>query len=125
MRVAGADGFIPETELVHHSRTKVFNQHVRLGDEVADFLQIGMILEVCGIALLVAVDRVEERAVTLDAEVGDIQLPADVAGAGTLDLDHARAKVREAHGGCGACQKLGEIENDEIFERFHLEKWKR
>jgi hypothetical protein len=42
---------------------------------------------------------VEERAVPFNAKVGYIELAADVAGSGALDLDDARTEVSQAHGG--------------------------
>jgi hypothetical protein len=79
---------------------------------VADFLKIHRVLEVGGIALLVAVDRVKQRAVTLDAQIRNIELAADIAGAGALDLDGACAEVCQAHGGGGTGEELGKVEDD-------------
>ena len=114
-----ADRLPVEADLLHHPGAEVLDQGVGLGDEAFHFLQVRRILEVGAVAVLVAVDGVEEGAVALDPDIGDIELAADVAGAGPFNLDHAGTQIRQPHRRRGAGQELAEVENGEAFEWFH------
>lgn len=81
--------------------------------------EIRRILEIGGITLLVAIDRVKKRAVAVERKIGDVEVTTDVAAARPLDLDDARTEVCEPGRGLGAGKKLGKVEDQQSFKRFH------
>jgi hypothetical protein len=52
-------------------------------------------------------------------------LAADVARAGTFDLDHACAEVGEARSGERTGEELREVEDEKAFEGFHAKTFVR
>jgi hypothetical protein len=53
------------------------------------------VLEIGGIAPLIAVDGVKQRTVPIELQVRDIELTTEIPLPGTLDLDNLRAEVRK------------------------------
>ena len=92
-RVDVADGGVVQAQARHDARTKVLHDDIGSGNQRLDARQIGGVFQVGGKALLVAVDGMEERAFAVQFQLGDIQLAAEVAAVGTLDLDDARAQI--------------------------------
>jgi hypothetical protein len=71
------------------------------------------VLEIGGEAFLVPIDRMEEGALAFDPEIRDVELAADVTTLRAFNLDHAGSEIGESHGGCRACKKLTEVEDNE------------
>ena len=92
-RVDRAHRIPAKADPVHDPRPEIMDENVRARDEPLHAIEVGRRFEVGGDAFLAAVDRVEERAVLVEMEVGERQPPARIAAVGTLDLDDPRAKV--------------------------------
>jgi hypothetical protein len=60
---------------------------------------------------------VKQRAVAVERQVADIQLPPQLTRTRALDFDDLRAKVGQSQGARGAGEKLAEIEYDQAVER--------
>ena len=109
-----ADGGLVEAEPLDHAGAEVLHEHVGAGGEPPDDVGALRSLEVDGERALVAVE-VEERggeavaAVAVGARV--------VARARLLDLDDVGALVGQDHGGPGARQHRGEVDDADAGER--------
>ena len=75
------------------------DEDIRAGDQLEDAGEILVILEIGGIAELASVDGVEQRAVLIEGEIRQMELPAGVAALRPLDLDDARAEIAKAQYG--------------------------
>ena len=97
--IDGADGFVIEAQPRHDARAEVLHDDIGLFDELLGALEIGWVFQIGGIAFLVAVDGMEERAFAVQFELGDIELAAEVATVGPFDLDDARAEIGQPQRG--------------------------
>ena len=107
-----------EPHAVEDAGTKILDQHVAdLDEALENFLALG-VFAVDGDRALVVVQHGEIQAVHL----GDVlQLPArDVADAGSFHLDYVRAEPGEKLRAGRARLHVGEIEDADAVECFHL-----
>ena len=118
-RIDRAGGLPVQPELLHHAGAEVVCHDVGAGDERADLLKVGGVLEIGGVGPLVAVDGVKDEAVAVDEHVLDGNAAAGFALAGALDFDDARTQVRKAQSGKRRGKELGEFKNEQAVERFH------
>jgi len=98
---------------------EVLNHDVGADEQLADADEVFGSLEICRIRLLVAIDGVKERGVAVEREIGDIELAAEIARTGALDLDDASAKVGHTQAGGGAGEELREVDNEQTGEGLH------
>ena len=117
-RVELLDTLPGEAHAVHGAGCKILHQHVAGLHQALEDLEALLVLAVDGDRTLVVVQHREIEAVRVRHV---LQLAArDVAHARTLDLDHVGAEPGEKLGAGGARLHVGEIENANVFECFHL-----
>ena len=104
-----------DPEPLGHSRTEVVHDDVRGLGEAEERPVAPVVLEVERDASLVAVQRVEVRALAADAATG--HAPREVWPLGRLDLDDVRAEVAQEQRAVGAGQHVREVEHPEAGER--------
>ena len=92
-----------QPESCSRARRKVLDQHVRFLEQLLQHLLRLRMLDVKAQAFLGAVGPHEVRGHAVDPLVVSAR---EVAGAGPLDLDHARAKVGELAGAEGSSDRM-------------------
>ena len=97
-----------KAQAIHHTRAIAFNQDVRVLGQPEKKVAAELGLEVQRNASLVAVQRVEQNALSLDKWR---RPPHVVAAVGFLDLDHVGAHVGEEHRAEGTRQQPGEVKD--------------
>ena len=68
-------------------------------------------------ALLVAIDRVEQRRVIIEVGIAQIHAAAQITAIGSFNLDDTRAEVGEVKRGGGAREKLRHVEHYQPLKR--------
>ena len=106
-----------QADALHHPGAEVLDHHVGARDQLPHLVQIPRTLQVRGVRPLVAVDGVEQRAVAVDLEVRDVELPAQLPLDRALDLDHGGPQVGQPQRCARPGQELAEIEDQQAFER--------
>ena len=102
---------VVEAEPLDDAGPEILDQHVGLGEQPRQRLEVGRILQVDGKAFLVAVDGVEDGRVAADLGVAEIEPPRQVAAIRPLDLDDAGAEIEQpqrrstAPTGTGSCRR--------------------
>jgi len=99
--------------------SEVLHQHVGTFEQPREDRRGLGVLEVERQAFLAAVGPYEVRREPLDAAVVAAR---EVAAAGTLDLDHARAEVGELAGAERRRDRVLERDDGDAVERPHLQK---
>ena len=95
LRIERGDIRVGEALPLDHAGTEILDHDVGAFQKPLEHLPVIFVAQVGGNALLVAIDRVEQGIVAVDIGVGQIEMAAEVALAGPLDLDHPRAEVGE------------------------------
>src|SRR3989442_1356627 len=104
-----------ESQLLDDAGAQALDEDVGARDEALEDLEAALALEVEGQALLVAVQRHEQRA--LAAPVGRGPRARVVAAAGTLDLDHVGAHIAERLRAERTGDVLRQVDDDDSVER--------
>src|SRR6266849_1228662 len=104
------DPFVPEPEPIEDSRTVVFDKHVRSRRQLARSLRAPFALEVQRDAAEVAIGEQEERAASVDEELGARPTALPGTAARRLDLDHVRPHIGQVLARGRSQEKLGERE---------------
>src|SRR6516225_9862835 len=118
-RVELAHTCVGQLEPADDTWTEVVHDHVRLADELLHLFPSLRCLEVRGEALFVAVDRVENGRLTIEAHVRHIQTSAEIAGNGLLDFDHSRPEVRQPQARARTREELAQVDYQDTVERSH------
>src|SRR5579862_3043752 len=100
-----------KTEPFNHAGAKVLNHDIGAGNQFQHQATIGFLFQIGREALLVAVYRMKERAVAVNGEIRNIELPADIARLRTLDLDHSRSHIAQSESRGRAGEELAEIQD--------------
>jgi hypothetical protein len=119
-RVDAAGAGEIEPELVDRARSETLDEHVGAADQAVEDLEPARRLEVEGEAFLVSIQRDEGGA--LAAPVGRRPRSGVVPAAWALDLDDFRAHVAEGLGTEGSSHVLGEIGDDDAFQRVRHDR---
>src|SRR5215212_891724 len=119
----GGNRGVIEPELLERSGSEVFDEHIRLGNQIVEDRAAGRMFEIEGDAFLVAVDAQEVRALAWVSGVAIARSlrtgvqkgwspgPRVVAFARLLDFNDPRAHVGEQHRAVRTRQDTREIEN--------------
>ncbi len=109
----------PEAEPLEDAGAEVLHQDVGPVDQAQQDLAVGLVLEVEGDGLLVAVGGQEVRRLPGVGPAHERRSPAAgvVAVPGCLDLDHPGTEVAEHHGGVRTGQGAGEVDDEHAVER--------
>ena len=118
-RVALLEQLEAQAEPVEHAGAEVLHEHVGTVDELQQDVAVGLVLEVEGDRLLVAVGREEVRRLPVVLGADERWPPATgvVAVALGLDLDHAGTEVAQHHRGLRPGQGAGEVDDEHVGER--------
>ena len=114
-RVAGEQVAGRQAEALERARPEVLDEHVGLGDEVADEGEVVGILEVGDDRALVAVGQLPPQALAV-ALVAPRHVAQAVA-AGPLDLDHVGAEVGEVAGAVRSGEHGRQVDDPDVGER--------
>src|SRR5262249_23537826 len=109
---------VPETQALSHPGTVVLDEHVRGLRQAFDDLDTLSALQVDGESALVAIHRHERGALAIARDRG--QLARGLARLRWLDLDDVRTHVSEIHGAERSRHGLGEVDDPDSLERFHV-----
>ena len=111
-------GLVAETQSIHDAAAVVLDDRIGVVAELQDEVAARRRLEVDCDRLLVAVDRCEVAAESLQFIVDVIGTDdARVIAVERLDLDNLRALVGQQHRAVGAGQHLREIDDPDPVER--------
>src|SRR6516165_9538408 len=107
-RIDFPDSLPGETLAVEHSRTEIFDHHVRTAEQFNQDLLALFGLEIERDAALVTVQHGEIQAI----DAGQIaQLRArDIAASGQFDLDNVRPQPRQNLGAARACLNMAQVQ---------------
>ena len=110
-----------EAETLDDAGPKILDQHVGLGEQPPQHLEVASILEVDRQAFLGTVDGVEDGRVAADLGVAEIEPPRQVAAIRPLDLDDAGAEVEQPERRIRPRQELAHVDDDKAGQwRFVL-----
>ena len=108
------NSFLTQTEALHRSRAKIFDQHVGAFREAPKERDAFLRFEIDGDALFVSIDA--KKIGALSASKWRTPTARIVADTGLFDFDNLGAQVAEKHGAVGTGQDAGEIENSDAIK---------
>lgn len=107
-----------EAQPFQHPWAEVLDQHVRAGHQPAQQVAPGLVLEVDGDALLVAIQAQEVHGHASPLVAHDAAfLPVGVAPVGAFYLNDLGAQVGQQHGAGRAADHLGEVKHTDPGQR--------
>ena len=111
------DRFIIEAEPFHDAGPEVVHEYIGLRDQAANIIGVLQRLKISRKALLIAIDGMKQCRLAVEFGIRDVELSANVACAGTFDLDDAGAEIGESQAGRRPGQELAEVEDRDAVER--------
>ena len=112
-RIAGTHGLIADAETIDRAGTKRFHKDIRGLTKRQQRLALRRVLEIDHHALLAAIEIAEEHRAR---PVGEPDVPAGIAFARRLDLDHLGAVIGHRQGQIRSRQEHAEIDDADAFE---------
>jgi hypothetical protein len=106
----------PDPQPVRHAGAKVLDDHIRALGKPLDRRDGTRLFQVKREAFLAPVDRVKQRRIPAKVGVRQIQLPGQIAGPRTLDLDHAGPQIGQPQAAIGAGQELAHVEHQKAIK---------
>jgi hypothetical protein len=120
-RIALGQRGVAEAQLVQRTRSIVFDEHIGRIAQAPPELLAARVFHVDADAALAQVE-LQEVGALLVVEDGGV-LPAGIAAAGTLDLDHFGAERREAAAHIGTGEKVAVVDDANSFEGTGLHQF--
>ncbi len=108
-----ADVVVGQSKPLDDPGSEVLDHHIGMSEKRLYFRHVGGILQVCGVTLFVAIDRMEERRVTIEFQVRDVEPSAQITAIRSFDLDHARTQIGQPQSAGWTSQELTEIDDND------------